>query len=241
MQAYTNAVSDQLIVSVLPNQTVFQVWNKEGNLKWTASQDTQELPADLQNAIFSTNKLVHIGNAMTLAPLDAQNLQDYYNINHASVADLAHLPTDEFNVVFAKDSSTQSLSKQLVGTEEHIDIELIYQHFKDKYSTDAIFFYCLENQLTLLAWKDGQFHLANRFPADNLDELFYYVLLVVEQLDLSVTTLHFECIAATVEFTQYAELFQNYLAPLIRHSTSNTIEEDSTQYLVAHFAAQCVL
>ena len=78
-----------------------------------------------------------------------KTLQDYYNINHASVADLAHLPTDEFNVVFAKDSSTQSLSKQLVGTEEHIDIELIYQHFKDKYSTDAIFFYCLEKPINL--------------------------------------------------------------------------------------------
>ena len=42
----------------------------------------------------------------------------------------------------------------------------------DKAKTDAIYFYKQADRITILAWKDGKFALANRYPADNLDEVF---------------------------------------------------------------------
>ena len=142
--------------------------------------------------------------------------------------------------------SVKKVSEYLVGVQENIDINLLFAYAADKAKTDAVYFYKQADRITVLAWKDGKFALANRYPADNLDEVFYYIMLVVEQLELHPADIYFEAICTKGLHESYHALFKNYLAPLHLSSdvltyTTSVSEEDAEAICLAHFFAQCVL
>jgi hypothetical protein len=83
--------------------------------------------------------------------------------------------------------------------------------------------------------------LSNRYPVANADELFYFVMLVIEQLEIPVQDIHVECIASHDKAEEYKLLFKNYLPPIQQLAFSEeTSSKDNTQVL-SHFFAQCVL
>jgi hypothetical protein len=83
--------------------------------------------------------------------------------------------------------------------------------------------------------------LSNRYPIANADELFYFVMLVIEQLEIPVQDIHVECIASQDKVDEYKSLFKNYLSPIHQPVLSDeTSSKDNTQVL-SYFFAQCVL
>ncbi len=246
MLPYHNAVSDQLVVSLFPEFTVYLVYGKDHNLKWIHTTKEVEYPNVLANCIFSTSRLITAFQNFTLAPLGSVNYASFYELNFGNENVLATSNTEEFMEVYKPNERYPIVSKRLVSDLQHTDIELVYQYASQKSYKDALYFYTYDNKLTVMAWKEGKCFLANRFPADNLDEVFYYIMLVIEQLELPADSLHFESICSKGRHETYHSLFQKYVSPLylstLASSTSVAQEEKAKEAeTLAQFFAQCVL
>lgn len=246
MESYHNAVSDKLTVVLFENLTIYQVFKKDNLLKWKTVVHGQQLPEQLKDAIFTSTTLISCNENFTLAPLQLENYSNFYSLSFQDSSPIKCFDTEEFVVVAKESSSVKEVAKNLVGVQENIDVTLVFAYAADKAKTDSIYFYKQADRLTVLAWKEGKFMLANRYPAENLDEVFYYVMLVVEQLELQAAEIYFETICTKGQYESYYSLFKNYLAPLhispdvLTYQTSATEEDTEASYL-AHFFAQCVL
>ncbi len=94
-----------------------------------------------------------------------------------------------------------------------------------------------EHTISLMVWKDGKLLAVNRYTSETKDEVFYYVMLAVEQLELPLDKLYFGCVGSTQEYAGHKVMFQNYLPPLQQCSAQSTNSTDA----VAQFFAECVL
>jgi hypothetical protein len=246
MESYHNAVSDKLVVVLFENLTIYQVFKKDNLLKWKTVIHGQVIPEQLKDAIFTSSTLISCNQDFTLAPLQLEDYSNFYSLNFQDSSPIKCFDTEEFTIVSKESGSVKKVSEYLVGVQENIDINLLFAYAADKAKTDAVYFYKQADRITVLAWKDGKFALANRYPADNLDEVFYYIMLVVEQLELHPADIYFEAICTKGLHESYHALFKNYLAPLHLSSdvltyTTSVSEEDAEAICLAHFFAQCVL
>lgn len=235
---YNNALSDRLVVCYFPSHSIFTVYNKDLLAKWQTSSNTHDFPAELQEAIFSETHVVRVLNKSTLAPLGESEYEAYFNVNFGKGFNIATQDSELFTVVY--EDVTIPYSTNLVSARETTDIDVVYRFASQKNYTNALYFYHANDEVTIWAWRDGQFVLANRYAADNEDELFYYVMLVVEQLELPANDIHFALLGTRTQHTAYHSLFQNYLSPL--HLSNLEQGSDATIHTkLADFFGKCVL
>ncbi|PCJ64134.1 MAG: hypothetical protein COA58_14210 [Bacteroidetes bacterium] len=247
MSSYHNAVSDKLVVSLFPSISFFKVYSKDNQVRWSSlEKEGVLLPSELKESIFSSTSIISMGSKFTLVPLNVDLDKEFMELNFGKIGDLKTTVLDKLKVVEETKGNYKSVVSSLVNSEEYVDIGLLYKYSADKANGDALFFYPYQNSVTIVAWKDNQFQLANRYPSDNLDELFYYVMLVVEQLELNAEKLYFECISSKGVHESYHVLFKNYLAPLhlskVDIAANQDVNDDQRQTLIlSQFFAQCVL
>ena len=243
MTAYHNAVSDQLIISVFSDAIIYQVFSKDSLLKWSSLTHVgASFPAELSGAIFSTSKLLFANLKFTLAPLESNSPENYFTLNHSNGAALEVFAGEEFKLICESPILLQGFYDNIVSAQKEYDITLFYNYLSAKAYKNVLFYTLSEKQLTILVWKDGVFQLANRYSAENMDELFYFVMLVVEQLDLVSDSLHFECLLPKEEHQEHFALFKNYLPPLHLTASPQCQEVENRElWNTAHFLSQCVL
>ncbi|MEN8696004.1 MAG: DUF3822 family protein [Bacteroidia bacterium] len=235
---YHNALSDRLVVCHFTSHTQFVVYSKELIIKYQSVTTDGELPPLLVNAIFSETHLVRVADKFTLAPLGEVDYSPYFNLNHREGHNLATEDTELFTVVY--NDTPLAVQGQLVGEKLTTDISLTYHYGLSKAHKNALYFYVVDDILTILAWQKGEFILANRYAVANDEELFYYVMLVINQLELSASDLHFELIGSSSQYEQYTGLFKKYVSPLQSRQSAKTSSDDASNVL-AQFFGTCVL
>ena len=246
MSIYHNAVSDKLVVSVFQDTNVHAVYSKDHQLKWfKVCQET--LPQELTNSIFSSTYVTSALSRFTLCPTNVSNANDFFNLNFDNAGALRTLACEDFNIIEETSDTYTDVVGSLINKEEFIDVGLLAMYGSQKAGGDSLLFYPYKQGVTIAAWKKGQFMLVNRYPADNLDEVFYYVMLVVEQLELSTESLYFESICSKGLHESFHAMFKNYLAPLhvcqldaVLNDATNDAEVKQ-KLVLAQFFAQCVL
>jgi hypothetical protein len=247
MANYHNAVSDKLVVSFFTEHVIYNVYSKENGQKWTAiCSISDSFPKELESSIFSTTHFIVSLTNFTLLPSAEESEIGSYRLNFTLETQLRTELTEEVAVVYEISKSAEAVSKQLVNATIESDITLALGNFRKKKSANAIYFYEANNSLTVIAVKMGEIQLANRYVVDTMDELFYYVMLVVEQLDLPIDGLYVECISTKGRHEEYQALFKNYLPNLNLTLIHWEINSDSYQefkdlQVLAAFFSQCVL
>lgn len=245
MSAYHNAVSDKLVLFIDTDSSIYSIYSKDNQLKHQLVIDSDDsdfsFPKELSTAIFSSTNLQIINSRFTLCPLSEDKIDAFFTLNHGVGIDFLTAKNDTFKIGFEKPKALDLLTTKLVNTNTATDIELLFDYTSKKKHSHAIYFYEHKGILSLIVWKDGKFMLSNRYPIANADELFYFVMLVIEQLEIPVQDIRIECIASDDKAEEYKLLFKNYL-PLIQQLalSEESSSKDNTQVL-SHFFAQCVL
>ena len=242
MSAYHNAVSDKLVLFLDEDSSTYQIYSKDNQLKHRfVHTDASSFPEELSSAIFSSTYLQLVNSKFTLCPLSEDKIDAFFELNHGTGVDFLTAQNDTFKIGFEKPKSLDTLTDKLVNTTMATDIELLFEYASKKNHSNAIYFYEHQGVLTIIAWKEGAFALSNRYPVANVDELFYFVMLVIEQLEIPIQDIHVACIASLEKFEEYQSLFKNYLPTFQRTSVAeNKANVDHTEVL-SHFFAQCVL
>lgn len=235
---YHNALSDRLVVCYFPTQSVFTVYNKDHLAKWQYTAADHTFPNEFADAIFSETHVLRMLPKATLAPLGESDYAPYFKINFGEGYIIGALESELFTIVY--ENTPIPYNHKLVSAHEKVDLDVFYRYANQKNYRNALYFYHIQNEVSILAWKDGKFVLANRYAADNADELFYYVMLVVEQLELPVPDMHFALAGSKEQHIAYHKLFEKYLAPL--HLTNKAEDSEANEVVqLANFLSKCVL
>lgn len=243
MSTYHNAVSDKLILFIDDSLLVYSIYGKDNQLKFRVFSSEHEFPDELSSSIFSVTHVQIVNAKFSLAPLNEENLTSLYELNHGKSSQLTFNQNEIFKIGFEKPSALDKLDDKLVNANLITDIELFYEHgFKLKHP-NAIYFYEYGGLLSIIAWKKGSFLLCNRYDVANVDELFYYIMLVVEQLDIPIESIYVACVSSDEKFVQYQTVFKNYL-PVIERLIgvdSDQKQAEENDHVLTNFFAQCVL
>jgi len=225
-------------VSHFPSCILFTVYNKDLEHKYQTISVDRSFPAPLVDAIFSETHVLRMLNKFSLAPLGEHNYSSHFSINFGTDHSIATQDSELFTIVY--EDTPAEYTHQLVNPHVTTDIDILYRFASQRGYANGLYFYHVENQVTIQAWKNGQFFLANRYAAENEDELFYYVMLVVDQLELPPADIHFSVIGTKQQHTSYHLLFNKYLSPL--HLCNREQVEGTTDTIeLAHFFGKCVL
>ena len=249
MASYHNAVSDKLVISFFPGSIYYFVYSKENSLKHCEIlPTTADVPQYISNGIFSKTTCISVAQNFVLASLADSDLASYYTLNYPSFDQLKEDKLEDFRVVHNLPTVIQLNSKSLVNADIISDVSLVYKGFLQKGYQQAVYFYTIGNTVTIFCIKEGRLRIANRYPADDLDELFYYVMLLIEQMEMQADKIHFECLTSKGRHETYHSLFKNYLPAL---NLTNVITDNSflplehhdlkSEFIQASFFAQCVL
>lgn len=99
----------------------------------------------------------------------------------------------------------------------HHGIEILANHCMKQQERDAITTLILENKLILCVVKNGHLQLSNIFQVENNEEVIYYIMLMVQELDLNAETLNLHLFG---ECEEKAFLKEN-LSHFVRNITSH--------------------
>ena len=239
MSSYHNAVSDKLVVFLYPSSSVFTVFSKDNVQKFSSDNgNLTTLPDALKESIFSTTSTISMCARSTLVPLSEDIYTSYFQANYGEEhLELRHQNTDDFRVVYESTPVTQRLLSAVVNPQEHTDINLMHKYAAAIRHENALYYWLHEHTISLMVWKDGKLLAVNRYTSETKDEVFYYVMLAVEQLELPLDKLYFGSVGSTQEHASHKVMFQNYLPPLQQCSAQSTNSTDA----VAQFFAECVL
>jgi len=239
MSSYHNAVSDKLVVFLYPSSSVFTVFSKDNVQKFSSDNGSlNTLPDALKESIFSTTNTISVCARTTLVPLSENLYSSYFQANYGEEhLELRHQNTDDFRVVYESTSATHSLLSEVVNPQEHTDINLMHKYAAAIRHENALYYWLYEYTISLMVWKNGKLLAVNRYTSETKDEVFYYVMLVVEQLELPLDKLYFGCVGSGQDHASHKAMFQNYLPPLQQCSTQSANSTDP----VAQFFAECVL
>ena len=242
MAEYTNAVTDQLVLSLFPSKTVYRVYSKTHELKWQTTAESTQLPAQLNDAIFSRTLCVqHLCNSVVL-PVDDMDHETHFRLSFGNSPSLIRENQDRYAVVYEPLSSIFEIKKHLVRPHLTSDLAVLLAQL-DLSKDQAMYLYPCNQILTAIVVKDGDLALVNRYPFKNSDEFFYFTMLLVEQLSLPVEHLYVEILANPSVAELYRGLLQNYL-PNLQFKTVGDSESSPTKediLLVSEYLAQCAL
>jgi len=247
MSAYHNAVSDKLVVCSFPNRNYFQVYDKEDQLKWSFVSSEACLPQVLVDAIFSNSTYISVAQNFVLTPSNASNKQEFYALSYTEADALEYTNLEDFTIVHNLTTRFNNLLQGTANAKICNDVSVVYPNIHKQAIKDSLYFYITEGVLTIFVHVKGNLHLINRYKIESNDELFYYVMLVVEQLDLPIESLNFECLATSGEHEVYQSLFKNYLPKLELTKFQSNLSfapEDGklkSEFLQSSYFAQCVL
>ncbi|MEY2924226.1 MAG: hypothetical protein RLZZ337_774 [Bacteroidota bacterium] len=245
MANYHNAVSDKLVVSFFTDAVVYNVFAKDNTLKWSHTSSNNELPNDLEHAIFSNTHCICAVHKFVMVPSEGLDAKDAFQLSYGTSSQLKTELIDHVKLAYQCTGFAEAITSKLVNYKLESDIGIALAYFGKKKHSDAIYFYEYQNTVSIFAYKNGSLVFANSYLVTNTDELFYFVMLAVEQLDLPVEDLYVECISTKGKHESLSVLFKNYLPALHltpiqwAYNTDSNLDKD-IQTLSAFFS-QCVL
>jgi hypothetical protein len=238
--AYHNAVTDKLVVVCFLESTAYHIYSSVNQLKWFRFQGNTHKPPELDNAFFSATHVVNVNAAITLLPADYTDaLHEVFKLQHGEYHKLQSLIQEDIQLVYNQTPQIEALIQQLVSPQLELDCSILLQNKPKNRAQEQLVFFWVDEVLTILAYKENKLHLANRYQAANNDELFYYLMLVVETLHLHPENLEVYTLARQEDLNVYNALFKNYLKPLKLMNDAN--QGDETAVVIAHYLGQCVL
>ena len=241
MSSYSNALSDKLVVCSFSDCEIYTVYSKDESRKWTDTRQDNVFPEELSSSIFSVSHHIQVGANFCLSPLDdSMNHKDIFKLNFGSAETLKTKSTDRFEIVY--DELPAVNSKNLVGVQESIDIELLYQRLNIYAAEEGVLVVYDNSHITILVKNRGDLVLANRYQIDNLDECFYYVMLAIEQLNLTQETLKIDFVGAVNFFKKFSLIMEGYVQRINNRSDlSISISGLTNKEILAQYYSKCVL
>lgn len=241
--AYHNAVTDKLLIVSYSSETHYVVINNADAIKWFTSNNGEALPKELDNAIFSDTTIVYANSNFVLAPSHQIEPELLYNLSYGNKANVEVEKLEDLNVVYHKTS--RAFGKNLVLKRETTDIAEIINYSRNRLQ-NTIRFYELDKVLTLQVVEKGKLQLLNRYAVADLNELFYHIMNVLEQLSIEPGSISFECISTRGMHENYQSIFKNYLpqlklVPLDVEISTEDAHIDRNKLAFTRFIAQCVL
>jgi hypothetical protein len=224
MSAYLNSVSDKLFVFSYPEKLNLCIASKEGKPKWL-EHNHSTLPASLGDSVFASQYLIHVNCAFTLCPtgLSAQEQRLHFELSHAKRKSISTITLlDDIDLIFAPDKTEGDLN-QLIRPEQLTDISMLHEYKSGMSRSNAIYFSVSGEWMLIRTYSGPRLILANRFPIENKDDIFYFVMYAIEQIKLDVNGIHFEFQGTSEDFKVYESMFQNYL-PKLHHLSHNLID-----------------
>lgn len=238
MTEYSNALSDRLLVIRIGDTLHYRIYKKDNTLKWQSTTfATTKYPTELDGSIFSDTSIIRLLDDTVLAPLGQPDYTAYHSLSFGPLNSFTHLDSADFSLVYSTTEDT-SWHPYLVNPTTLLDLDLLHNYVSRLGHLHALYFYVVQDTLTLLAWKDGAFQIANRYHVANDDEIFYFIMLILEQIELAPENLHFSMIGDKESHRRWHTLFANYVAPL--HFTNDHGSGDGTEPILDFFV-QCVL
>tara|TARA_B100001059_G_scaffold236483_1_gene287238 strand:- start:586 stop:1314 length:729 start_codon:yes stop_codon:yes gene_type:complete len=242
MLTYHNAVSDKLIIFLDYDSSIYQIYSKDNQLKYRLNHhDISSFPEELSAAIFSSTYLQLVNSKFALCPLVEEKIDPFFQLNHGTGIDFLTAQNGTFKIGYEKHQSFDLLTQKLVNTNVATDIELLFEYTSKKTHKHALYFYEHQGILSIIAWRDNVFVLSNRYSVGNTDELFYFVMLVIEQLEIPIQKIYVECIASLDNYEEYKSLFKNYLLSFQHTTILDFKSNEDNSKILSHFFAQCVL
>ncbi len=238
LSTYHNALSDRLVVCYWPSRSVFTVFSKENTIKFQYVSTEHIFPVLLTDAIFSETHLIRALPKFTLAPLGQNRYDTYFELNFGSGYEIKTVDNDVFTTVY--EYKLVPYYNKLISPIESLGVDLLYRYIHKTNPKNALYFHYTDNQISVLAWKNGQFSLANSYAATCDEEVFYYTMLVVEQLELPVDSLYFAFIGSVQQYEAYKNIFDNYLNSLVKCYSEMT-DQSLEEFALANFFGHCIL
>ncbi|MBO6515932.1 MAG: DUF3822 family protein [Bacteroidia bacterium] len=231
--AYHHAISNRLFIALSADELSYVVTDKDLNslVNGTLAVPDLDVLANVVETnqhlkqIFAQVRLVFQGNDFACAPVVfSQKAQRdmVFRANHKLGKEQQLVEgslSKEVGVLYAVQQKRLELLKasypSLVYNHE---VELFYQFFQSEYKTQGP---CLvlkqqRHDLLMLVLDDKTLQLANRYTVSNLEDVFYYTMLAVEQLEIDIeeTRLYWLKNTSFSDFQQVAALFENYIQHL---------------------------
>lgn len=232
MAAYTNAVSDRLFVFKYPESTSICVCSRGGQPKWYIPKYNQEILLDqlgFSGALFSQSYEVDCNGSFSLCPegVDQEEAQNYFRVTSSVDSALRRSSLgNQIEVLFPDVPVDARLKKLLVQPKQQTDIQLLHEYKKGLSQSNSVYLTLNQNYLIIRAYSAQKLILANRFAVESSDDIFYFVMFALEQLQLDLPKVHFEFIGEDQAYEELKQLFQNYL-PMLLHIPNVQLDEDS--------------
>lgn len=223
MSGYQNAVTDKLIVVEYPEYSTVCVSSKHSSAKYYKrlqhNEVNHEVKALLSSSIFASTSLIHANGGFTLCPNDTprEEFATYYQLTYnRSVEPKAHVLDKDYTVLFTSADQSAEWKTLLVEPEELTDLDILHSYKSGLTQSNAIYFSKLDGELLIRVYSAQNLLLANRFSIDSKDDIFYFIMLAVEQLQIDINKVHFELIGHDEEYEELKRMFSNYLPMLLK-------------------------
>lgn len=239
MAEYINAVSDQLVVSLFPHAQYYHIFNNQRELKWGFRSTDLSFPEALNGAIFSKTHCIQHQCRTVLVPVTDRDHPRHFELSYGKSASLIHEDLESLSVVYEPLSDVFTMRKSLVNPVITCDVAVLLKQL-DQREGDTLYLFPDQRMLSVLLVRDGVVQLMNRYPIKDQDELFYFVMLVVEQMGVRSESVDVKCACASKDLEHLNDLFRNYL-PRLQPTNEPATNDHTTQEVQALYLAQCVL
>lgn len=221
MPSYQNAVTDKLILLQYPEFSTLCVSSKHSSIKFykrfSKGQLDHDIKALLSSSIFASTTVVQCNTAFTLCPNDTSidDHSHYFQLTTGStVQPHAAVLDKDYTILFKTDEN--EWNALLVEPQYLADVDLLHRYKAGLSMTNAVYFSKLQDQLLIRVYSAQNLLLANRFHIDSKDDIFYFIMLAVEQLSIDINKVHFELIGDAEQFDELKKMFANYLPMLLK-------------------------
>lgn len=219
---YQNAVTDKLCVLIGPEELTVCISSKIGHPKYflqVGGSDLDEVKSLFSTCIFSNTSVIFCNSPFVLCPSGLSPTEQHalFGLSHEERSDLHTKDlNEEIDVVFAPNPLYASIKDLLVNPVIYSDIGILDSYKGALSMSNAIYLSKLQNQITVRVYSGSKVLLFNRYQVANLDDVFYYVMLAVEQLHVDLSSAHFEFIGSEEDFEACGDMFRNYLPRMLK-------------------------
>jgi hypothetical protein len=172
---------------------------------------------------FRLVKIAFEGKKSTLVPallFDADEKEHYFRFNFPVEKDeqvcADHLmPMDAWNVFAVPGSVLESVRaafpKSKVVHSSSLLIESVWINYKNRINSPHVFLHVMENQFDLMIFDGRQLHYFNTFAFQNSEDVAYYLIFVLEQLNFNPEKIPLVLIGNVEAGKELPELLQRYV------------------------------
>jgi stress-induced morphogen len=249
--AYSKSIKDRLLVYVEDNNVTFCIFSKDGNIVFKKKilftgedQLVQELDSNehLNQPFFDITLLLH-AHSYTLFPHTHEspgNTSSLYQLSnklepHLSLLDEALTENIEIHYTISE-AIFKTIKNKFSASKVISDVSLIHEYNKETESEFPIRMYAgvFNNQLQVHCYQRQELVYSNKYPVQNSEDVFYFMMLGAEVFKLNLNDAHLTWLSEPEAFrVQVHELLQNY----IRQITQFPIQEEGISPLIEIYRA----